>query len=284
MTSACPPSRLLPRLDQLEPRLLLSGPPYVDAQAYHFATEHTAQAFSNSAISPAAGEILHNAWADSLILDSNGVGVLDAIYSQFSVPKSGTYDTSFRGDISGAFWNVSSSLVFGAAMGGGRLWLKSWISGLDNSTIEQVLYETDLSTGALVETLAETAIWELLQVPDWVNNAADAINTVMSLAEPEVSWSTYPFSHTSSVYLESGRSYQWNFAVMSSVASASLGAACNVSMFDVNVQVEDVSIVNDSSSNHRPVLSNPQVTPLSGSAADSYVFSVHYYDEDGDAP
>ncbi len=37
-------------------------------------------------------------------------------------------------------------------------------------------------------------------------------------------------------------------------------------------------------SNHRPVLSNPSVTPLNGDASDTYTFTMHYYDQDGDSP
>lgn len=36
--------------------------------------------------------------------------------------------------------------------------------------------------------------------------------------------------------------------------------------------------------NRRPTLTNPTVTPLSGDSADTYTFTVDYYDQDGDPP
>ena len=51
-----------------------------------------------------------------------------------------------------------------------------------------------------------------------------------------------------------------------------------------NWYIDMVQALEQQPGNHRPVLTSPTLTPLSGTAADSYVFSVHYYDQDGDPP
>ncbi len=265
---------------------LAAVPPYTSATQYHDDFEVNAwgilkHANSDSSVNLNTGQIHHNAWVDSKFVSVIGIGVIDGIYSDFSVPTTGNYSITYRGNISGGFWNVSSTYFAGAAKGATNFWLGSKITQIPNSTFNRTLHETDLSAGALVETLGQTAIWSLVGVGDFVS----ALNTLQSLAVPEISWNADPFSMVSYVYLEAGQTYTWLFHVDSSTACASLGIASNVTTLDVDVNLEDVEIaLLDTPGNNSPILYNPRVLPSFGTILDDYEYLVDYYDSDGDAP
>ncbi len=235
---------------------------------------------SNSSINLNTGQIHHNGWVDSQYLSGIGIAVIDAIYTDFSVPTSGYYSITYQGHISGGFWNVSSTYFVGAAKGATDFWLETKITQIPSSYFKKTLHKTDLSAGALVETLGETAIWSLVGVGDFVG----AISTLQSLAIPEAAWNSSHFSMTSHVYLEGGQTYSWLFQVNSITACASIVVASNVTTLDVDVTLEEVEINLVNASGNNPVLYNPWVSPQSGTTVTNYEYTVDYHDVDGDSP
>jgi hypothetical protein len=256
-------------------------PPYNDATAEHddfvfYELGVYMHANSVSSIGLPSGVLHHNAWVDTMYASEMSYVVIDSISSNFTVPTSGTYSITYKGSISGAFYNVSASMVLGHAKGSGHLWLETHSPGMSMKS----LYETDLSIGALIEEGAWATIMAFLQVGDFVG----ALDTIKSQHVPEVSWDPNTFSMTSYAYLEAGQTYTWEFSVNSNTRSISIGAAYNVATFDVDVNLEEVDIVLITPQGNDPVLSNPRVNPMGGTESTTFEFLVDYYDLDGDPP
>jgi len=241
-----------PMFEALEPRILLDSAPFIGAQDYHDETDAIvvgiADVGSDSSIDATAGSIYHNNWNYSVgPIGVSGLGVYDAIWKHFTVPQSGEYRVTYSGSITGEFWNVSSSLIIGGSMGGGDIKLKGRLIGEDGSEAEQILYETELTLGSFVQDLILAELTGLLGVGDVVS----ALQTLDSATTPEASWNALPFQLDSYAHLEAGQTHTWSISALSVLATDALGIASQASVFDINIDLDQVSIVHLDASSPR---------------------------------
>ena len=115
--------------------VLADTPPYSNTQTAHLASNSTISAahleypttkglgyaFSDSSIDSQAGVIHHVGVTGAHFAGAADIVLLDAIKKRFSVSQSGIYLVTFTGRISGGLWNISSTLLPGAAKGATNL-------------------------------------------------------------------------------------------------------------------------------------------------------------------
>ena len=147
-----------------------------------------------------------------------------------------------KGSYLAVFISFSDKFAIAAGKGAANIWMESGVLGRAKTT----LYETDLSIRKLASNLLQSAICSALHVGDVVA----ACKAAYSVTFPEESWEHETFTQQSTVYLEAGQEYQWEFLVGSANASASIGLggmAMNTTFYALDVNLTSVSIVNTSS-------------------------------------
>lgn len=126
----------------------------------------------------------------------------------------------------------SSASAGGVSKSGGKLWVEGGLTTI--AFDEQLLYETDFSTWALI-TEAAWATWSVYLNQTGNDTLSQLMDFVRDAITPEVSWTGHAFNLYSTDYLEAGTEYTWAFFVASSVAAGAFGNVRETALFDTDV-------------------------------------------------
>jgi beta propeller repeat protein len=230
------------------------------------------------------GAIRQVCFAQTYLAGTKKIQALDEIHKQFFVDEDGYYRISFNGHTSGKVYIVSSSLV-GNAKGGADAQIEATIYGADNSTILSPLYNTERSLGDIYDDVKKTYD-ELNMIIELqgVKLAETIINEIIDAFEaannPTYQWDEKPYSLSTTVYLEAGKSYYWLLNINSSADSIAALNACNATGMVIDLVLEElVAIPLEPSDN--PRIERFYITPSSVAQGDLFVLAVEASDSDG---
>ncbi len=218
--------------------VLADTPPYSNIRASHSENPTTlgfGYAFSDSSRDPQAGVIHHIGVTGAHFAGVANIELLDNIAKTFSVSQSGIYLVTFTGRISGGMWKLSSTLVPGASKGATIFQVFGGVFQLDPI----YMYETDLSNGALIIALAQSAAITALKLGQ-IANLLNALSSI--IPDPIFNPDIDKFSYSTTVYLDQDIEYSWGFAVWQDTASVALGNEAQVTVLDTTVYLDEVSI------------------------------------------
>lgn len=265
-------------------------PPFENANAmyYHPEPDITGIGWASRSCNTEAqnGVIEQTTLAIAAWVGVAGIATRDAIRGGgFSVNKTGSYALRIKGTSNGSLIEGSSASTTGVSKSGGIIWLAGGFTS--TAAVDFILYETDFSGWAFLEEAAWTAIKVAAELYEQSGAVAELIGVVKNLVSPKKSWNNKPFEIYSYDTLTAGEYYNWDLALVSSIAAGAVGWNVHeVALYDAKVTNLNVDLIylGDDTYNNPPILSNPQVTPLTGTESSEFRFSVYYSDSEGDSP
>ena len=190
--SSSPASAVSPMLEQLEPRLLLSGivelsPPYADATVTQVASPVgwlIGDAGYYSTVDTSTGRIQQYGIAYAALLGGAGVLVGDAMRGGFTVVDPGQYVVQFSGSISWLLWSVGKTVIAGGQKGAFDIEINAGVQARHILTAPQ--YETDLSPIAYLGEVTSSVVSGILDaapVSGVLKIGIDVYNAVNEIQE-----------------------------------------------------------------------------------------------------
>lgn len=229
--------------------------------------------------------------------------VFSCYYGSYMVPEDGWYEVSYTGSIycermsfgtevipiTTNDWSVNVDLVWDDQENLVRIEsMSKEYNGWTRSV--GVAVETAVLSASILSSGATAGAPEVLKGIWYAANATyEGSAQLKSIVETIDDWqfrNTETINKTTKKYLEAGQTYQWMWGVQTQLSTDTLLEAAVYASAYTQLTLDSITVtpLNPSSLNNPPTLSNPCVSPVSGTQSTNFEFLVDYYDPDGDAP